>query len=191
MPGLGVTMRNMAQAATKMTYEQYCLLPEDGKQYEVIDGELFMTPAPKPKHQEIVLRIAEELSRFVRQSDWGKVFIAPIDVLLEPHTVLQPDVLFIRKERLAIVKEEVIEGAPDLVAEVLSPSTFYKDLRKKMWAYSEFGVQEYWIVDPETRSIESYTRRDQKLQLAQKFSPGESFESALLPGFQLAINDVL
>ena len=190
MPGLGVTMRNMAQAATKMTYEQYCLLPEDGRQYEVIDGELFMTPAPKPKHQEIVLRIAEEVSRFVREKDLGKVFISPIDVLLEPHTVLQPDVLFIRKERLEIVKEEAIEGPPDLVVEVLSPSTFYKDLRKKMWAYSEFGVQEYWIVDPETETVETYARQNEKLEPARRFSSAENVESTLLPGFKLAVKEV-
>jgi Uma2 family endonuclease len=181
----------MTQAAARMTYAQYCLLPEDGKQYEVIDGELFMTPAPKPKHQEIVLRIAEELSRFVREKNLGKVFISPIDVLLEQHTFLQPDVLFIRKERLEIVKEEAIEGPPDLVVEVLSPSTFYKDLRKKMTAYAQFGVQEYWIVDPETQTVEVYARRDNKLQLSQKFSSGETLESPLLPGFHLAVHDVL
>jgi len=180
----------MSQAATKMTYAQYCLLPEDGKQYEVIDGELFMTPAPRPKHQRIVLRLAEELSRFVRENSLGEVFVAPVDVLLEQHTILQPDVLFIRKDRLAIVKEEAIEGAPDLAVEVLSPSTFYKDLRKKMTAYSQFGVQEYWIVDPETETIEVYARRDDKLQLAQKFSSGEAVESVLLPGLQLAVRDI-
>jgi len=183
-------MRGMSQAATKMTYAQYCLLPEDGKQYEVIDGELFMTPAPRPKHQEIVVRLTEELSRFVREKSLGKVFVAPTDVLLEQHTILQPDVLFIHKERLEIVKEQAIEGAPDLVVEVLSPSTFYKDLRKKMTAYSQFGVQEYWIVDPETETIEVYARRDDKLQLAQKFSSGEAVESVLLPGLQLAVRDI-
>lgn len=173
-----------------MTYDQYCLLPEDGKQYEVIDGELFMTPAPKPRHQMIVLRLAEELSGHARKNSLGKVFIAPVDVLMDRHTVVQPDALFISQPRLAIVGEEAIEGAPDLVVEVLSPSTFYKDLRKKMPAYSQFGVQEYWIVDPETQSIERHARRDDKLQLAQKFSSGETLESVLLPGLQLPVSDV-
>lgn len=173
-----------------MTYAQYCLLPEDGKQYEVIDGELFMTPAPKPKHQEIVVRLTEELSRFVRENSLGKVSVAPVAVLLDQHTVLEPDVLFIRQQRLEIVKEQAIEGAPDLVVEVLSPSTFYKDLRKKMTAHSQFGVQEYWIVDPETQTIEIYARRDDKLQLARNFSSGDAVESAHLPGFRLAVKDV-
>jgi Uma2 family endonuclease len=113
-----------------------------------------------------------------------------VDVLLEEHTFLQPDVLFISNERLGIVKEEAIEGPPDLVVEVLSPSTFYKDLRKKMAAYAQFGVLEYWIVDPEMQTVEIYTRQESKLQLAQKFSSVETLESALLPGFHLAINDV-
>ncbi len=180
----------MTQAATKMTYDQYCLLPEDGKQYELIDGELFMTPAPKPKHQKIVVRLTEELSRFVRENNLGEVFVAPADVLLDQHTVVQPDVLFISGARLGIVKEEAIEGPPDLVVEVLSPTTFYKDLRKKMTAYSRFGVQEYWIVDPEMQTIEVYARQDDKLQLARKFSSGETVESALLPGLRLAVRDV-
>jgi len=184
-------MKDMTQAATKMTYEQYCLLPEDGKQYELIDGELFMTPAPKPKHQKTVGRLYEELSRFVRQNSLGEVFVAPVDVLMDRYTVLQPDVLFIGAARLSIVGEDAIEGAPDLVVEVLSPSTFYKDLRKKMTAYSQFGVQEYWIVDPETQTIELYARRDNKLQLAQKFSSEETLESALFPGLRLAVKDVL
>jgi Uma2 family endonuclease len=183
-------MKDMTQAATKMTYEQYCLLPEDGKQYELIDGELFMTPAPRPKHQRIVVRLTEELSRFVRENSLGEVFVAPVDVLMDRHTVLQPDVLFISAARQSIVGEEAIEGAPDLVVEVLSPSTFYKDLRKKMTAYSQFGVQEYWIVDPETQTIELYARRDNKLQLAQKFSSEETLESALFLGLRLAVNDV-
>jgi len=183
-------MKSMSQAATKMTYAQYCLLPEDGKQYEVIDGELFMTPAPRPKHQKIVVRLTEELSRFVRENRLGEVFVAPIDVLLDRHTIVQPDVLFISIARLSIVGEDAIEGPPDLVVEVLSPSTFYKDLRKKMAAYSQFGVQEYWIVDPETQSIEVYARQDDKLQSARKFSSGETIASALLPGFRLAVKDV-
>ena len=173
-----------------MTYEQYCLLPDDGKRYEVIDGELFMTPAPKPHHQKIVLRLARKLGDFVADNNLGEVFVAPVDVLLDRHTVVQPDVLFISAARLSIIGEEAIEGAPDLVVEVLSPSTFYKDLRKKMTAYSQFGVQEYWIVDPETQTIEIYARHDDKLQLAQKFSSGEAVESALLPGLQLAVNNV-
>ena len=182
----------MSQAATKMTYELYCLLPEDGKQYEVIDGELFMTSSPRTRHQKIVVRLTEELSRFARENSLGKVFVAPVDVLLERHTILQPDVLFIRKDRLGIVKEDAIEGAPDLAVEVLSPSTFYKDLRKKMTAYSQFGVQEYWIVDPELEIVKIFKLTEQiygrALELSKENS--EILTTNFLPGFRLPVSKI-
>ncbi len=148
----------MKPAAAKMTYDQYCLLPEDGKQHELIDGELFVTPAPTPRHQRILRRLAFQLSAYIDANGLGEVYLAPVDIVLDKHTVVQPDVLFIRQDRLGIVGEEAIEKAPDLVVEILSPSTFYKDLRRKMAAYSQFGVQEYWIVDPEKQTIELYGR---------------------------------
>ena len=180
----------MKSAATKMTYDQYCLLPDDGKQYEVIDGELFVTPAPTPKHQEIAGELYALLSAYVKANALGKVYIAPVDILLEEHTVVQPDILFIRQERLSIVGEKKVDAAPDLVVEVLSPSTFYKDLRKKMAAYSQFGVQEYWIVDPERESIEVHARGGKGLQLTRSFSLQETLESALRPGFELRVQSI-
>ena len=175
---------------TKMTYAQYCLLPEDRNRYELIDGELFVTPAPTPKHQEIVGALFLRLSAYVQQSSFGRVYIAPVDVLLDQYTVIQPDVLFIRRERLGIIKEGAIEAAPDLVVEVLSPSSFYKDLRRKMAAYAQFGVHEYWIVDPETETIELYQRAGEVLQLARKFSSNETLQSPLLEGFQLPVSSI-
>jgi len=180
----------MKPAATKMTYDQYCLLPDDGMQYEVIDGELFATPAPTPKHQDIVGKLYARLLAFVEANKLGKVYVAPVDILLEEHTVVQPDILFIRQERLSIIGEKKVDAAPDLAVEVLSPTTFYKDLRKKMAAYSQFGVQEYWIVDPEKESIEVHTRGSKGLQLSQSFSSEETLKSALLPGFQLRLNSI-
>ena len=180
----------MKQTATKMTYDQYCLLPEDRNRYELIDGELFVTPAPTPKHQKIVGALFVQLSSYVSQNSLGEVYVAPVDVLLDQYTVIQPDVLFIRRKRLGIVKEGAIEAAPDLVVEVLSPSSFYKDLRRKMAAYAQFGVQEYWIVDPETQTIELYQRVGEGLQLARKFTSQETFESPLLVGFQLAVGSI-
>jgi len=180
----------MKPAATKMTYDQYCLLPDDGNQYEVIDGELFVTPAPSPKHQEIAGELFALLKAHVKARRLGKVYIAPVDILLEEHTIVQPDILFIRQERLGIVGEKKVDAAPDLVIEVLSPSTFYKDLRKKMGAYSQYGVQEYWIVDPERQTIEVHRRGSQALQLSRSFSSQETFESTLIPGFQFRVGSI-
>jgi len=174
----------MKATTHKMTYDQYCLLPEDRNQYELFDGELVMTPAPSPQHQEIVTQITRALSNFVQRKSFGKVYVAPLDTIFDPHTVLQPDVLFIRRNRLHIVAEDGVRSAPDLVVEVLSPSTFHKDLRRKMAVYSQFGVSEYWVVDPETQSIDLYCRGKQGLELLRRFSVGENFESRLLAGFR-------
>ena len=169
----------MKPAAAKMTYDQYCLLPEDGKQHELIDGELFVTPAPTPRHQRILGKLYSQLSAYVETNSLGEVYVAPVDIVLDKHTVVQPDVLFISQGRLGIVREKAIAEAPDLVVEILSPSTFYKDLRRKMAAYSQFGVQEYWIVDPEKQTIELYGRTGLELQLIRLFSSQFSRDAKL------------
>lgn len=170
-----------------MNYDKYCLLPEDGYQYEVFDGELVMTPAPIPKHQQIILTIATLLNLFVEQNKLGRVYVAPIDVLFDKFTILQPDILFIRESRLHIVGEEAIEGAPDLVVEVLSRNTLRKDRVRKLDFYSQFGVLEYWIVDPIQKNVELYERKGEDLKLSCIFSVQEILESGVLPGFQLPV----
>ena len=180
----------MERAATKMTYDQYCLLPEDRNRYQLFDGELVMTPSPRPRHQRIAVFLVEKLSAHVRTHDLGEVFAAPLDVVLDEYTVVQPDVFFIRRDRLSIVGEDYVEAAPDLVVEVLSPSTFHIDLRRKMKTYSQFGVEEYWIVDPEEETVEVFRRSGDKLQSTAKYSSGQSLESPLLPGFHLAVQDI-
>ena len=180
----------MKSAATKMTYEQLCLLPEDRNRYELFDGELVMTPSPVARHQEIVGRLHALLLAHVRANSLGKVFVAPLDAIFDQYNVLQPDILYVSRKRVSEVVKERIEGAPDFVVEVLSPSTFYNDLRRKMVIYSQFGVQEYWIVDPETQTIELYQRVGEGLQPARKFSSQETFQSPLLVGFQLPVSSI-
>ena len=173
-----------------MTYAQFALLPEDRKRHELMDGELFVTPAPTPKHQDIAGKLYARLLAFVETNALGKVYIAPVDVVFDDHTVLEPDLLFISQARRGIVGEDAIHGAPELVVEVVSPSTFYHDLRRKMTADSQFGVQEYWIVDPEKQTVELYGRGAEELQLTRRFSSEETLESSLLPGFRLAVNSI-
>ena len=180
----------MKSAATKMNYDQLCLLPEDRNRYELFDGELVMTPSPAARHQEIVGKLHVLLAIYVQNNSLGKVYVAPLDAIFDPYNVLQPDILYVSRERVPEIVKERIQGAPDVVVEVLSPSTFYNDLRRKMTVYSQFGVQEYWIVDPEMQTIELYTRQGDKLRSATKFSSGETFESPLLPGFRLAVNSI-
>jgi Uma2 family endonuclease len=180
----------MKSTAARMNYDQLCLLPEDGNQYELFDGELVMTASPIARHQEIVGKLHVLLQQHVQSNSLGKVYVAPLDTIMDEFTIVQPDLLFVSRERVAEIVKERIEGAPDLVVEVLSPGTFHKDLRRKMRVYSQFGVREYWIVDPEEETIELHQRVGEKLQLARKFASGETFQTALLPGFEMQVRSV-
>lgn len=180
----------MKSSATKMTYDQYRLLPDDGKRYELIDGELLMTPSPSSRHQRALGNLFSELRAYARAHGAGEAFVSLLDVILEEHLVVQPDIVFVSQERRDIVGEEAIHGAPDLVVEILSPSSFYHDLRRKMGLYSQFGVEEYWIVDPEKQTLDLYVRVGNELQLSRQFACQETFESPLLPGFRLAVSAI-
>ncbi len=116
-----------------MTYDEYCLLPDDGKRYQVIEGELFVSPAPRTTHQRIIVRLMAMLQAHVEAHDLGVVYVAPTDVLLGPTTVVQPDILFIRHENIGIITKLNIQGPPDLCIEVLSPGTESVD-RERNWA---------------------------------------------------------
>jgi len=180
----------MKVSTHKMTYDEYCLLPDDGKQYELFDGELVVTPSPHRQHQKISGNVYRRLAAFVEERSLGEVYYSPLDTVFTEYTVLQPDILYISRKRLAEIAKDKIEGAPDLVVEILSPSTFHKDLRRKMKVYSESGVQEYWIVDPEMKAIELYCQRREGLELVRRFSADETFESGLLSGFRLAVGSI-
>ena len=173
-----------------MTYDQYCLLPEDRNQYELFDGALVMTPSPSARHQQIVRRLLGRVSAYVEANSLGEVFVSPLDTIFDQYTVLQPDILYITRERLPEVLKERIEGAPNLVIEVLSPTTIERDRRRKLAVYSQFGVGEYWIVDPEAQTIEVYARERDQLRLTRTFSTSQNLESPLLPGFRLPVASI-
>jgi Uma2 family endonuclease len=139
-----------------LTYSDYAALPDDGRRYELHWGELSVTPAPGTRHQGAIVVLITLLHEHVRSRGLGKVFVAPTDCILSNVTVVQPDVLYIANDRLSIISERGIEGAPTLVIEVLSPSTARLDRERKMTLYADHGVPHYWIVDPGTRSVEAY-----------------------------------
>jgi Uma2 family endonuclease len=141
-------------AARRWTYAEFARLPDDGNRYEVIGGELHVTPAPTTLHQKIVTRIARRLEEFAELHGLGEVFVGPVDVLFAEGDYLEPDLVFVRRERLDVVSDRGLEGAPDLVVEVLSPTTASRDRRLKRERYAHFGVPEYWIVDPVAKRIE-------------------------------------
>lgn len=149
--------------------------------------EIIMIPAPGRKHQRITGRLYKLLDDFVEQNQLGEVAIAPRDVYLAPRETYQPDILFISQNRIDISAEDKVNGSPDLVVEVLSPSTGYYDLKPKYRAYEKYGVQEYWIVDPEEKSIEIYRLQNQTFTLVDRqLSTGEA-ASHILPGFTVPL----
>lgn len=175
------------------TYEDYALLPDDGKRYEVIRGELYMSAAPRPLHQRVIFRLSYFLESFLEVHKVGTAFGAPIDVLL-PEKLgdpVQPDILFVREDRLGIVGETYIEGAPDLAIEVLSPSNPAHDRSLKYLLYEEAGVPEYWIIDPLDRTVEVYVLKEGTYEQLGKWSEGETAHSTVLEGFSVPVDEII
>jgi Uma2 family endonuclease len=172
----------------KMTYADLEKIPPDLNRHEILEGEWYRTPAPSPDHQTVVGNLYRILVLHVRARKLGRVFVAPLDVLLSRHNVLEPDVLFISTERLAIIKKKYARGAPDLVIEVGSPSTVAVDRSKKLDIYGRRGVREYWIVDLFARTVEVHEfGRRPRLRIHQE---EQTFETDLLPGLGVSVSDV-
>jgi len=173
----------------KYTYEDYVKISDD-KRYELIDGELLMTPSPITKHQRISGRIEFILRGFVIENNRGDVFDAPYDVYLDEENVVQPDILFISKDKLNIIGEKNVQGAPDLVIEIVLENSAYRDMVLKKKLYARFGVNEYWIVIPEAEEIEVYTLKGSTYQLYTTFSKESTLESPLLKGLKIGLKEV-
>ncbi len=172
------------------TYEDYARLPE-GAPYQLIGGELIMVPAPLPYHQKVSKRLEYLLYEYAElKQKLGEVYYAPIDVYLNEEETYQPDIVFISKERIWIIKEDKIEGAPDMVIEILSPSTAYYDLVHKKDVYARHGVKEYWIVDPMKKKIDVYENKKGEFMLFKKAGKGERINSIIIDGFEVEIDTI-
>ncbi|HEY7215146.1 MAG TPA: Uma2 family endonuclease [Thermoanaerobaculia bacterium] len=174
----------------KLTYEDYVLFPEDGLRHEILDGEHYVTPAPFVRHQLISSNLHILLGSFIRRRRAGKLFSAPTDVILSPHDIAQPDLFFISNERIGIVTEPNVQGAPDLVIEILSKRTRRRDERLKLERYDRFEVREYWIVDPEHQGAKVYRRDDRGLRLVTELSIADAFTTPLLPGLEIPLAEI-
>lgn len=164
--------------------------PEDGNRYEVIDGALSMTPPPLWAHQYGLGNLYLRVGNHVYRQGLGKIVVAPVGVVLDEENGLQPDIVFISSERLHIIAERGIEGAPDLVVEVLSPSTRARDRGIKMRRYAAGGVPHYWILDPSSRSLEPYRLGEHGYELTGTYGPGDTFRPDLFPGLEIPIDDI-
>lgn len=174
------------------TYEDWLRLPDDGFRYEVLNGVLYMTPPPRIRHQSVSHNLELAIGNFVKEHRRGVVLSAPCGVRLPGQPVpVQPDILFVRAERRDIIGEEYVEGAPDLVVEILSPSNWLYDRTEKFRAYEDAGVPEYWIVDYRARTIEVFMLEGSTYTLLDKFGPGEAARSKVLAGFDVVVEEVV
>lgn len=176
------------EASAKLTYEDYCLIPDDGKRHEIIDGEHYVTPAASTQHQRVVLRIVVPLANFVNDHDLGEVFVAPYDTVLSNVDIVQPDILFISTEHMHLITKANLQGAPDLVVEVLSTSNRKYDETVKRQRYDIFGVAEYWIVHPDEHWLRIYRRRESGLATVAELRVGDTLTTPLLPDFSLEVD---
>ncbi len=176
----------MKQSNIRFDYNDYLQLPED-KRYEILEGELYVVPAPNTRHQRISLRIQTALVRQLVEKDLGELLSAPYDVVLSEENVVQPDILFVRKARLSLIGEQNLPAAPDLIVEILSPGTRKKDLAIKRKIYARFGVQEYWIVDPEANRLEVLKWMESGYITVGIYGTADRLLSPLLPEIDIPI----
>jgi Uma2 family endonuclease len=180
-------------APRKMTYQDLRQLPEDLLRHELIDGEHIVSAAPIVKHQRVALNIAFIIMAFVRPRGLGEVFMAPVDVVFSDFDVVEPDVLYVAARNARRVGEDFVEGAPDLVVEVLSPSSRRIDKIRKFRLYEAHGVQEYWLANPETDTIEVYRLTPGGrlvLQATLSLAAGDVLETPLVPGLRIPLQEI-
>ncbi len=185
-------MQPARSSQTRFTYEDYLNFPQDGRRHELIDGEHFVSPSPIRRHQQLSLRLAFAIEAHLRQHPVGEVYLAPFDVILSTIDVVEPDLLYISRERADILREWV-HGAPDLVVEILSPGTRKTDEITKRRLYDRVGVKEYWIVDPELDAVKIYRRAEdgtfpRVAELTREAH--DTLTTPLLPGLSVALDEL-
>ncbi len=184
----------MEVAAKRMTYQEFRQLEFDDNDpflYELINGELVKKSAPNPRHQKIVGLLFNRMFNFVTEKNLGQVLSAPVDVFLDKYNAPQPDIVFIKQERVDIIDwSEGVMGAPDLVLEILSPNSVRRDRFDKKNLYEQFAVPEYWIVDPQNTTIEIYRLQNNRYELASFAAQTGVIRSEALGGWELEVSEI-
>ncbi|MEK0316815.1 Uma2 family endonuclease [Cohnella sp. 56] len=180
--------REAAIREQRVTYEIYAELPDDGQRYEVLDGVLELMPRPSLVHQ----MLGGKLYYLATQSCSSEFFVlsAPLDVILSPRNVTQPDVILVRRDRTDIMTMRGIEGAPDLVVEILSPGSRHRDKVRKLAIYGKHGMPEYWILDPVARTLARHEQDGGRLTLTELFEGDEAVVSDKLPCISFAVSEL-
>jgi Uma2 family endonuclease len=174
--------------ARPITRHEYATIPFGAPNYQLIEGDLVMAPSPGSFHQDIAGKLYRLIGNFLDTHPLGRVFIAPLDVHLSDINIFQPDVFFIRKENEAVIEEHGIEGAPDLVIEILSKTTEKYDLGIKRSIYARTGVEEMWIVDPAKRTLALYRLSENADTPVATHRAEQRLTSALLPGLTIEVS---
>ena len=177
----------------KLTYDDFVLFPDDGLRHELIDGEHYVTPSPNTKHQAISLKVSARLFTWLEQHPIGKVFAAPFDVVFTQFDVVEPDVLYMSQARAGeILKDSNVQGVPELVIEIASPSTRRRDETVKRGLYERVGVSEYWVVDPKLDVVRVYRPEGAAFAKPVELSAEarDVLTTELLPGLELSLEDI-
>lgn len=175
----------LSTKARPITRHEYALIPVGSPNQQLIEGDLILAPSPGSYHQDILGRLYRLLATHLDEHPLGRVFIAPLDVHLSDINVYQPDLFFIRKANAGIIEEHGIEGAPDLVVEILSKSSEKYDLGPKRAVYARTGVEELWIVDPAKKSLALYRLTENADTPAATYKAKQKFTSTVLPGLTI------
>jgi len=176
--------------ALKFTYSDYLLLPDNEKRYEILEGELLMSPSPNTKHQIVLLKLARILSEFVEKNSLGQILIAPYDVVLSKYDVVQPDIIFISSKNIKIIKPTHLEGPPDLVVEIISPGSTQRDRIIKRKIYALHGVKEYWLVHPEKEQAQVLRLEKGDFKRIAELTVEDVLTSPLLSGLEIRLGEI-
>jgi Uma2 family endonuclease len=179
-------------AGVKLTYDDFLLLPDDGKRHELIDGEHYVTPSPNRTHQQIVGNLHFLIRSYLEQRPVGRVFVAPFDVIFSRYDVVEPDLLYLSNERADAILRDYVHGAPELVIEVGSTGTRRRDETIKRSLYERDGVAEYWTVDPEIEVVRVYRRVEEQFDRPIELSreSGDVLRTHLLPALDLPLSRI-
>lgn len=179
----------MFDLQTKLTYADY-LKTADDERYELLDGELATSPSPREIHQYVLGRLFLRLGAFIFGRNLGRVYCSPFDVVLSETDVVRPDLLFVSSGRANIITADNVQGAPDLVIEILSPFTAERDGTIKLDLYARHGVREYWIVDPDAKTVMLLWRGRSRFEVVSIYGAEQNLRSPTLRGFSLDLAEV-
>lgn len=192
--------RVQRHSSTKLTYADFERFPDDGLRHEIIEGEHYVTPAPSTRHQRILLMLSHLLQSYLETRHVGEILFAPFDVLLSEFNVFEPDLVYISNTRAHLLTEKNLQGSPDLAVEILSPGTRSRDMRLKREVYERTGVEEYWLIDPETDVVEVYRRSAEAAGSGRtprtfgeplQYRRTQTLTTPLLPGLELSVDKIL